>query len=94
MTTFTFVKPGVKLVETSAVPIRHIDDIGRIDIIGDKVIVTLIEMQPGEADRDNAVVVDKVAFRSAIASDLVQFFWSALAQAGVKVESKKPLVMQ
>lgn len=91
---FTFIKPGVKLVEVTAVPIRHIDDIGRIDIMGDKVVVTLIEMQPGESGQENAIVVDKIAFQSNIASDMVQFFWSALAQAGVKVNGKKPLLLQ
>lgn len=96
MAKFTCVKPGVKMIERQPVPIRHIDDMVRVDVIGDTVIVTLVELTPSdESDGEpEAIVVDKIAFRTTIASDLVQFFWSALAQAGVKVTGKKPLMMQ
>lgn len=86
--TACFLKPGVNLIELNHVPVRYSTDVGRIDIIGDRMIVTLYDLQPGESGQREAIVTDKVGFPLRNVVDAVQFVLAAIATTGLQVTSE------
>ena len=88
-----FTKDGITLIELHHVPVRDVDAIGRIDVIGTKMIFTVYQMQPGDDGAEEAIVIDKLSFPISDIPDEIQFAIKVLAQVGRRILFERPMVL-